>query len=107
MNTPDAFLFDMDGLLLDSERVYLAQAVALLAPTGRDPKDVSAFFMTMAGTSGAKALHRLTEYLGAHDHAVSFNEDWHAAADWVVPNVGSLSDLEAAAAELWDAIGPA
>lgn len=79
MNIPDAFLFDMDGLLLDSERVYLQQAIDLLAPTGRDPSDISAFFMTMSGTSGAKALHKLTAYLGSHDHAVSFNEDWHAA----------------------------
>lgn len=79
MITPDAFLFDMDGLLLDSERVYLQQAVNLLEPTGRDPDEIAAFFMTMAGTSGAKALHRLTEYLGSHDHATSFNDDWHAA----------------------------
>lgn len=34
------------------------------------------------------------------------DEVWHAAADWVVPNIGSLSELEAAAAELWAAIGP-
>lgn len=34
------------------------------------------------------------------------DEVWHTVADWVVPNVGSLSELEAAAAELWSAIDP-
>lgn len=34
------------------------------------------------------------------------DEAWHAVADWVIPNVGSLSELEAAAAELWNMIGP-
>jgi dephospho-CoA kinase len=34
------------------------------------------------------------------------DEAWHARADWVVPNVGSLVELEAAASELWDTIGP-
>ena len=79
MNTPDAFLFDMDGLLLDSERVYLEQAVALLSPTGRDPEHTRAFFRTMTGTSGARALHKLTGFFGCADHAASFNADWHAA----------------------------
>lgn len=79
MTLPDAFLFDMDGLLIDSEVVYLQQAVKLLTPTGRHPDDITAFFMTMAGTSGAKALHRLTEYLGSRDAAHAFNENWHAA----------------------------
>lgn len=30
---------------------------------------------------------------------------WHSRADWVIPNVGSLSELEAAAIELWSEIG--
>jgi dephospho-CoA kinase len=34
------------------------------------------------------------------------DEDWHAGADWVVPNVGTVSDLATAAAELWSDIGP-
>lgn len=79
MTLPDAFLFDMDGLLLDSEVVYLQQAVNLLTPTGRSTDEVSAFFMTLTGTSGAKAVDRLTEYLGSRDAALAFNEDWHAA----------------------------
>ncbi len=33
----------------------------------------------MAGTSGARALHRLTQSLGSHDLVVSFTEDWHVA----------------------------
>ncbi|MCP3975133.1 MAG: dephospho-CoA kinase [bacterium] len=29
------------------------------------------------------------------------DEQWHARADWIVPNVGSLAELGEAAAELW------
>lgn len=30
------------------------------------------------------------------------DEEWHDRADWIVPNTGSIEDLEAAAHELWD-----
>lgn len=30
------------------------------------------------------------------------DQEWHAVADWIVVNTGSVSDLEKAAAELWE-----
>lgn len=77
MTPPAAFLFDMDGLLLDSERVYLEQALILLEPTGRTREDIHTFFLTMVGSSGAESLARLTAYLGDAKAAETFNKNWH------------------------------
>ncbi|MEP5630959.1 MAG: HAD family phosphatase [Tateyamaria sp.] len=77
MAAPAAFLFDMDGLLLDSERVYLQQALILLEPTGRSRDDIHTFFLTMVGCSGAESLARLTAYLGDATAAETFNANWH------------------------------
>ncbi len=77
MAPPDAYLFDMDGLLLDSEREYLRQALALLEPTGRTHDDIHAFFLTMVGSSGAESVARITAYLGDAEAAEAFNKDWH------------------------------
>lgn len=77
MTPPAAYLFDMDGLLLDSERVFLAQAFRLLEPTGRTRDDIHAFFLTMVGSGGAESIRRLTEYLGDVAAAEAFYTTWH------------------------------
>ena len=78
MDTPAAFLFDMDGLLLDSERVYRDVAVALMRPMGFDPVQAEAHFMTLVGNSGAEGLRRITTFAGSQESALTFNDAMHA-----------------------------
>ncbi len=73
-----AYLFDMDGLLLDSERVYQDVAVSLLRDMGFDSATAEAEFLTLVGNSGARALARITEIVGDQDKAVVFNTAMHA-----------------------------
>ncbi|WP_299041676.1 HAD family phosphatase [uncultured Tateyamaria sp.] len=75
---PHAFLFDMDGLLIDSERVYAAVARDILVPQGHAADSVSAFFLTLVGVSGAESVQMLTTFLGDPAKAAAFNADWHA-----------------------------
>ncbi|WP_147104767.1 HAD family phosphatase [Tateyamaria sp. syn59] len=79
MMPPHAYLFDMDGLLLDSERVYGAVARDILVPRGFAADAVDAFFLTMVGCSGAESLRRLETFLGAE--AAAFNSAWHAEVE--------------------------
>lgn len=73
-----AYLFDMDGLLLDSERVYQDVAVGLLRDMGFEAERANADFLTLVGTSGARALARITEIVGDADKAIAFNEKMHS-----------------------------
>lgn len=75
---PHAFLFDMDGLLIDSERVYSAVARDILVPRGHAAGAVDTFFLTMVGVSGAQSVERLIRYLGSEAAAADFNAAWHA-----------------------------
>ena len=75
---PHAFLFDMDGLLIDSERVYSAVARDILVPQGHMTASVDAFFLTLVGVSGAESIARLSAFLGSEDDARAFNSAWHA-----------------------------
>ena len=78
MNTPAAFLFDMDGLLLDSERVYRSVALELMRPLGFDPAEAEAHFMTIVGNSGAEGLRRIRAFTGSQESAEAFNAAMHA-----------------------------
>lgn len=73
-----AFLFDMDGLLLDSERVYRDVAVSLICPMGYDLDTAEAHFLTLVGTSGAEGLQRMGAFAGSHDKAIVFRDAMHA-----------------------------
>ncbi|WP_366523099.1 HAD family phosphatase [uncultured Tateyamaria sp.] len=75
---PDAFLFDMDGLILDSERVYGAVARDILVPHGFAAQAVDAHFLTLVGVSGDAARQRLESFLGPEFDLAGFNVAWHA-----------------------------
>ena len=72
-------LFDMDGLLLDTERVFLELAVTMLTPLGYTDQKIERFFCTLVGSSNSDTRARLTEFLGSADHAAQFYADWYAA----------------------------
>ncbi|MBY5932658.1 HAD family phosphatase [Tateyamaria omphalii] len=75
---PYAYLFDMDGLLLDSERIYGAVARDILVPWGYEAAAVDAFFLTMVGCSGAESVRRLEAFLRPETDVHAFNAAWHA-----------------------------
>ncbi|MEM7397270.1 MAG: hypothetical protein AAF492_33545, partial [Verrucomicrobiota bacterium] len=67
-----AYLFDMDGLLLDTEKVFMELAVDMLGREGRPKDEVEAFFLTLVGSSNAMTIDRLTAYLGSPSRAEKF-----------------------------------
>lgn len=76
MERTAAFLFDMDGLLLDTEQVALDSFLDVAVPRGRGRDDASAFFLTLVGTSTQITHDRLIEYLGTVSAAKMFAKEW-------------------------------
>ncbi|MEL6619224.1 MAG: HAD family phosphatase [Pseudomonadota bacterium] len=76
MTAPQAYLFDMDGLLLDTEQAFLDAALTLLVPMGHAAAEVRAFFLECVGSSSAMTRARLGEFLGAPDHAERVDAEW-------------------------------
>ncbi|MEM6695382.1 MAG: HAD family phosphatase [Pseudomonadota bacterium] len=76
--TPEAFLFDMDGLLLDTERVAQATFAACAADAGAERDAAAQFFLGLIGTSEAVTRARVAAYLPDTDIA-AFAADWDAA----------------------------
>jgi HAD superfamily hydrolase (TIGR01509 family) len=76
MDEPAVFLFDMDGLLLDSERVYRSVMVDILAPMGYAQAKVEDLFLRLVGHSGAGSRALLAEFL--NDDVAAFDAAWHA-----------------------------
>jgi len=77
MTQPDAYLFDMDGLLLDTEQAYLDAAYDVLIPRGMAKPDVEALFLSLVGASAAHTSVRLTEAFGTA--AAEIEAEWRDA----------------------------
>ncbi|HKL70837.1 HAD family phosphatase [Salibaculum sp.] len=70
---PRPLLFDMDGLLLDTERVIQAAFVEECARLGRAGNEVHDLFLGMVGTSGAEVSERVGRFLGMGVDMVAFS----------------------------------
>lgn len=75
---PAALLFDMDGLLLDSERVARDAFLDVTAPHGVAADKAEAFFLTLVGTSHRETEAQVRDFLPGIDFA-QFSTDWSLA----------------------------
>ena len=69
-----ALLFDMDGLLLDTERVALNSFLSIAADHAMSRSHAEPFFLSLVGSSGAQTKARLAD-AGIAD-ADRFQEKW-------------------------------
>jgi HAD superfamily hydrolase (TIGR01509 family) len=105
---PAAYLFDMDGLLLDTERLAIACFVDVLSDMGLPPAETEPFGLTLIGTAAPDARALLTGFLPAHISVDRLEERWTEAFDLaladgvpVKPGVADLlSDLSGQGAQM-------
>ena len=106
MTKPAAFLFDMDGLLLDTERLFLQSFLKLTGQIGIPSTVAEPFFMTLVGTSSKTTSIRLAELLPNGVDPRAFETKWrdmHAQnvskgaplKPYVKDVLGSLADQQA------------
>ena len=69
----------MDGLLLDSEREFMAALVEIGQPLGFSQAALETFFRTVVGTSVAVTNARLAEFLPSDVDSTQFEKQWRAA----------------------------
>lgn len=111
-----AELEDLTHPLIAAEVRRLAAAagsdpVVVELPLVRDILGEGWIWVLVAAPREVRVERAVARGVAAEDVAARMDsqpgdEEWHAVADWVVTNVGSLAELAAAAAELWTAIGP-
>lgn len=78
MSTFDAVIFDLDGTLLDTERLFLDAALSVLAEQGHDVG--REFMLSLVGISDAEGARRLSARIGPRFDAVAFGAGWSLAA---------------------------
>ncbi|MFY0680221.1 MAG: HAD family phosphatase [Thalassovita sp.] len=80
---PQAYLFDMDGLLLDTERVALRSFLKAIEGSGVPLATAEPFFMTLVGTSVAHSNQMMDAFLPSSLDADQVRADWdrHFAAE--------------------------
>ena len=76
---PAAFLFDMDGLLLDTERMFLSAFQKQADEIGISAEEAECFFVTLVGTSSAETGRRLRQFLPRTVDAEQFEASWRQA----------------------------
>jgi HAD superfamily hydrolase (TIGR01509 family) len=95
---PRAVVFDLDGLLIDTEGVFAEAARRVLARRGATPDP--AFFATMMGTPGRDALPRFRDRYGIVDSLESLAAEYKAA--FVTVLAGTRPPLMAGALSLFE-----
>jgi HAD superfamily hydrolase (TIGR01509 family) len=78
LKLPDAVIFDMDGLIFDSEVLYAEALLELAGIKGFAAIDIAVARSTV-GRSWAGTRAILHQVLPAHYNADAFRREWHAA----------------------------
>ena len=77
MKTPAAFMFDMDGLLLDTERVIMETFLDILAPFDVQTDTATEFFLELVGSSNTETRRQLLTFLPDNLPYDVFEKEWH------------------------------
>lgn len=71
-----ALLFDMDGLLFDTERAFLSALQVIAAPLGIPAQKTETFFLSIVGTSGAETGRAIRAFLPETVDPEAFEKSW-------------------------------
>ncbi|WOI34028.1 HAD family phosphatase [Tritonibacter scottomollicae] len=78
---PAAYLFDMDGLLLDTERLTMEGFLDCAPLVQRDAAEMRAFFTTLVGLTARRSQHLMTEFCGPEADLEAISAHWERSCE--------------------------